>query len=229
MYLYEMHQHTAGCSACGVADPAGVVRQIRQAGFAGVVLTNHFYHGNTGIRRNQPWEDFVMPYVEAYEIARQEGERLDIDVLFGLEENIGDAKEVLLYGITPEFVLSHPELRDGGLANIAALVHEAGGLVYQAHPYRVRDYIPRPWEDIPAQFLDGVEVYNACNSPVEDARALLLAQREGLLRCAGSDAHTECFEGRFGIACAHRIRTEAELAQVLRDGDHELYTGTARP
>ena len=222
MFLYEMHQHTAGCSACGVDDPVATVRGLKAAGFAGMVLTNHFIHGNTGIRRNQPWENFVRPYEEAYLAAKAEGERLDFDVLFGLEEGVGGGKEVLLYGITPAMLYAHPELRDADLPAISRLVHAVGGLVFQAHPFRVREYIARPWEPLPSELLDGLEAHNACNSDVENLRARQWAQQEGLRMIAGSDAHRAEFSGRGGIVCPHRLTTEAQLAEALREGDYSL-------
>ena len=224
MYLYECHQHTALCSGCGQADPEALIRALKADGFAGVVLTEHFYHGNTAINRNLPWEEFVRPYEEGYLRTKEIGERYDIDVLFGLEEGIGDGKEVLLYGLTPAAVYAHPELRDAGLPEIAAIVRREGGLVFQAHPFRVTPWIPRPWEELPAACLDGVESDNAHNQPLQNARAAQFAEKYGLLRSAGTDAHTADEAGRFGIACDHRIRTEAELAQVLRAGDYELHT-----
>ena len=52
MYLYEMHQHTVRCSACGRGDPEKTVYALKEDGFAGMVITNHFLHGNTGIDRD---------------------------------------------------------------------------------------------------------------------------------------------------------------------------------
>ena len=222
MFLYEMHQHTAGCSACGIDTPATTVKRLKAAGFAGMVMTNHFYHGNTGISRRLSWEDFVHAYEKAYLEAKRLGDKLDFDVLFGLEEGVGNGKEVLLYGITPELLYAHPELRQGDLYTISALVHQVGGVVVQAHPFRVRDYIPRPWEELDTSLLDGIEVHNACNGDLENARALQLAQRTGLLSVAGSDAHTGKFPNRGGIACEHRITNEAMLAETLRTGAYSL-------
>ena len=227
-YIYEMHQHTAGCSACGVDDPVRTVKGLKAAGFTGVVLTNHFYRGNTGIRRHQEWADFVWPYIHAYETAKEVGDQLDFDVLFGLEEGVGGGKEVLLYGISPQWVLEHPELRDlqgtrEDLERLYTLVHDGGGLMYQAHPFRVREYIADPWKPLPPACIDGVEAYNACNSPVENARAMSFARENDLPMIAGSDAHQGDFRGRYGISCIHRIRTEAELAKTLLEQDYELY------
>ncbi|MBQ4612631.1 MAG: hypothetical protein IJB26_03670 [Clostridia bacterium] len=223
MFIYEMHQHTARCSACAAADERKTVRALKAAGFAGMVLTNHFYHGNTAVRRSQPWEDFVRAFEQAYLIAKKEGDRLDFDVLFGIEEGVGGGKEVLLYGITPQFLYDHPELRHAELEEITALVHEAGGLVFQAHPFRVRNYIARPWEELSADALDGVETYNAFNSDMENMRAAAFADREGLLCVAGTDSHDEREAVRYGIVVPQRIRTERELAHVLRGGDYTLY------
>lgn len=227
-YRYEMHQHTAGCSACGIDDPVKTVKGLKAAGFAGMVLTNHFFRGNTGIRRHQDWVDFVRPYIDAYEQAKAVGQALDFDVLFGLEEGVGSGKEVLLYGISPQWALAYPELRGlkgdrQSLERLYQLVHEGGGLVYQAHPFRVRDYIADPWKPLPPDCLDGVEGYNASNSPVENVRAAAFAKEYDLPMIAGSDAHVADFRGRYGIACYHRIRTERDLADTLREQDYELY------
>lgn len=223
MYIYEMHQHTAGCSGCGIDNPTDTVKALKAAGYAGMVLTNHFYHGNTGITRHQPWEDFVRPYEESYEEALAVGRKLDFDVLFGIEEGVGNGKEVLLYGITPAVLYEHPELKHADLAAISQIVHRAGGLVVQAHPFRVRDYILRPWEELDVSLLDGIEVHNACNSDLENARALQLATRHGLLALAGSDAHTAVFANRVGIASPHRLPTEAALADTLRSRNYFLF------
>ena len=76
MYLYEMHCHTLPCSACGGIQPEDLVRGLKEIGYAGMVLTDHFYHGNTGIRRNQPWEDFVAAYEESFLRAKAVGDAL---------------------------------------------------------------------------------------------------------------------------------------------------------
>ena len=229
MFLYEMHQHTYPCSACAAVRPDEAVRRLKAHGFAGMVLTNHFYHGNTGIRRQMPWEDFVRPFEEAWLEAKDEGDRLDFDVLFGMEEGVGEGKEVLLYGITPQLLYDHPELRDirreqDYLAYLAGLVHEAGGVVYQAHPFRVRDYILRPWEPLEARWLDGIEGYNAGNSALDNARAVQYSRQTGLPMIAGTDAHGQ-EPVRYGIAAPYRLRTDGELLRVLTEEDYTLYLG----
>lgn len=217
-----MHQHTEICSKCGRANPAELVHAIKDSGFDGVVITNHFYHGNTGVDRGLAWADFVKVYEQSYLDAKAEGDRIGIDVLFGMEEHVGNSKEVLIYGVHPQFFYDHPELRACDLKMIHDLVHAAGGLVVQAHPFRARGYIKDPLLRLDPSLLDGIEVHNACNKPGENEAALELAESNGLICVAGSDAHGCGFEDRFGIASPCRIKTEEELVKVLRSGDYGL-------
>ena len=225
MFIYEMHQHTAPCSACGKGDPQKTVYALKEAGFSGMVITNHFYHGNTGISRDLPWADFVAAYENDYLAAKKAGEGIDFDVIFGIEEHIGKGKEIMLYGITPEFLYRHPELRDGKLESFSKAAREFGALVIQAHPYRNRSYVADPDENLPLEYLDGFESYNVCNVGDENERAHAYALEHSLIETAGSDAHFEFQAVRYGISCPHRIKTSAELAAVLKSGDYELYLG----
>ena len=222
-FIYEMHQHTAPCSGCAKGAPALTVSALKEAGFAGMVITNHFLHGNTGIDRSLPWKEFVSYYENDYLAAKAQGEKEDFDVIFGVEEHVGRGKEVLLYGITPELLYAHPELGSGELAVISAVVREAGGLVFQAHPFRSRSYIPDPLETLPLAYLDGIETYNAANPEDENRMAAAYAEKYGMLTCAGSDAHTEYREIRFGISCPHRIKTAEELVRTLKSGEYSLH------
>lgn len=229
MLLFELHQHTAPCSACAKDPPEEIVRGLHRAGFSGVVLTDHFYHGNTGIDRTLPWEAFVRAYEEAFLKARAEGDRLGVEVLFGVEEVVDWGKEVLIYGLTPAFLYDHPEWREFPvgeeyLAHISHCVHAAGGLVYQAHPHRARPYVVKPELPLPRRYLDGLEVFNACNEPIENDQARRLARATHLPLICGSDAHTGVFpSGRSGIAVEKPISTESALKDILSSGAYRLH------
>lgn len=222
-YRYEMHQHTAPCSHCGKADPVKLVRNLKEKGYAGCVLTDHFYYGNSGIDRALPWEEFCRPYEENYLLAKAEGDKIGIDILFGLEEHVGNGKEVLLYGITPEFMYRHPELRNGGLELIYGLAKDFGAVVIQAHPYRDRDYITDPDTLLDASLIDGYEIYNICNRPENNEKAKLMLSDCGRILTAGSDCHGDNAEIRAGIETDFRISNEKQLAELLKDGNYALF------
>ena len=58
-YRYEMHMHTSDSSACGFNTAREMTRSYIEAGFAGVVVTEHFFNGNCSISNELPWDDRV--------------------------------------------------------------------------------------------------------------------------------------------------------------------------
>lgn len=223
MYIYEMHQHTAGCSRCGIDGVEKTVLALKRDGFAGMVLTNHCYHGNTGIDRNLPWDEFCRAYEESYNQAVKIGNAIDFKVFFGLEHSVGEGKEVLIYGITPEFMYNTLELKRMDLGEISGLVHKAGGVLFQAHPYRHRDYILDPDKPINPKFVDGFEAFNSCNSLEENLKAKKYAESLNMPQIAGSDAHIADFKGRFGIECERKLETTDDLLFTLKSGSYKLH------
>jgi hypothetical protein len=144
---------------------------------------------------------------------------------FGIEEQVGGGREILVYGITPEFLLAHPELRRADVPTWARLVHEAGGVIFQAHPYRHRSYISTPGPHPDLALLDGIEVYNAGNTPEDNQDAALLRERKSLAAVAGSDGHSTASAGRAGILSPRRLPTEQDLAALLKRGEQKIYVG----
>ena len=224
-YRYEMHCHCNWCSACAHSSPQAMAQAYYQAGYAGMVLTDHFLSGSTAIDRSLPWKDKVEAYWRAYEAARDwaQGRSRDFTVLFGLEHQYGGGKEVLTYGIDLDFLLAHPDLDQYSLADYTDTVRRAGGLISMAHPYRHADYIddtilPQP------RYLDGAEVYNYGNTPEENRQAYELAREHRLIPTSGGDVHREDEENlaKAGIALASPIATGEELVQVLRSLDYRI-------
>ena len=46
-YKYETHLHTSETSACAVSSAGDMVRAYADAGYTGIVVTDHFFNGNT--------------------------------------------------------------------------------------------------------------------------------------------------------------------------------------
>jgi predicted metal-dependent phosphoesterase TrpH len=221
LYRYETHCHCSQCSACSVSRSEDLVRAYKAAGYTGLVLTDHFIHGNTAVDRNLPWKSRMRYYFEAYLQAKIAAEPLDFDVIFGIEHAYGDGKEVLIYGIGLPFLLENPDIPDLSLDELTVRVHKAGGIVIQAHPYRNRPYVNMavgPRSDL----ADGIEVYNIGNKPGEDRQALTLAKSGAFIQTSGGDIHYAGDDriGMAGIALPYRIRNEKELVAALKRGDH---------
>ena len=220
MYRYETHCHANLCSKCAHSTPAEMVRAYKAAGFAGLVLTDHFIHGYTSVDQALPWNERMQQYYNAYLQAKAEGDKLDFDVIFGIEHAHGGGLEVLIYGIDLEFLLAHPEIQTASLAEFAALVHDAGGILIQAHPYRYGG-----WEvPVRLDLVDGIEVCNAGNDPQRNRMALQKAQERPCILTAGADSHAAWEErvGTAGIALPYRVSDGQALVMALKRNAHRL-------
>lgn len=218
LYRYETHCHASTCSACAHSTPQELVRSYKSAGYAGLVLTDHFIHGNTSVDPALPWKERMKCYYQAYLDAKTEGDLLDFDVIFGLEHAYGGGQEMLIYGIDLEFLLSNPQLQNAALEEWATLVHDYGGILVQAHPYRYGG-----WEaPLRPELIDGIEIFNAGNDPLKNRMALQKAREIGCIMTSGADTHAaaEHRVGRAGIALPHRVRDGQGLVSALKSKAH---------
>lgn len=221
-YKYQMHTHTAPCSACARMTPEELAEGLAENGYQGCVLTNHFIGGNTGIDRRLQWEDFVRAYEEDYEKCCRCAEKYDLDIIFGIEEVTVAALEILCYGITPQMLYENPRLAVAGPEEWYSLMKEREVLCIQAHPFRERDYIPKPGM-LPLNCIDGIEVYNAANTEKNNKEAEEFAKKHpNLLLVSGADAHIKADLCSGGIAVAKRIGNGRELVEILKSGAYDL-------
>ena len=194
-YLYETHLHTAQGSACGWLTGAEMAQIFRAAGYTGIVITDHFFGGNTSIDRSLPWAQWVEQFCKGYESAKAEGDRIGLQVFFGWESGY-QGTEFLIYGLDKQWLLQHPEIRDCSIEEQYDLVHSSGGIVVHAHPFRKESYIPQI--RLYPNHVDAVEAINATHSssqsvshkhPEWNEQALQYAKEHNLPITAGSDQH----------------------------------------
>lgn len=220
-YKYEMHLHTCPCSGGG-GDIRLHIDDLLKKGYSGAVVTNHFYNGDNRIDKALPWEDFVDAYRQDYLYGLEYAQKVGFDLLFGLEEHVGNGQEVLIYGLSVDLFASHPEFKDATVEQYAEIVHSEGGLIYQAHPYRARNYIISPFPLDCLNILDGIEVYNAENEPLWNQQAQQLADELGLACIGGSDGHYIGSGGRSGIAAKERIKSNDDLIKILKSREYTV-------
>ncbi len=185
-YKIETHLHTKEGSLCGSATGAEHAIQRKKDGYDTIIVTDHFYRGNTRPDRSLPWEDFVEEFCSGYENAKKIGDEIGLEVLFGIEDNFHGA-EFLIYGITKEWLLAHPEMIHWSPSEEYAKVHESGGYVVQAHPFRQRGYLEGI--SLYPNHIDAVEAINSSQPKVMNDRAAWFAKEFGFPVTAGSDIH----------------------------------------
>lgn len=230
-FFYETHMHTNQGSACGRNTGYEMAKACKELGYTGVFITDHNWGGNTCISRELPWEEWMRQYATGYRDAKRFGDDNDLDVFFGMETGF-TGTEFLIYGLSPEDFIAIPKLRVCSIEEQYELVKNAGGMVSQAHPYRVEPYIPevRNFPD----YVDAFEAYNATHSsPLSvshnvaewNDEAMKLALLHNKPITAGSDTHsTKLFGG--GMAFKRRLRDSKDFCDaVLNNEDYIVSDG----
>lgn len=214
MYRYETHLHTVEGSACGVTPGREYPEIFQKLGYDGIFITDHFFHGNTRPSRELPWPEYVDAYMKGYEEAKKAGDEIGFKVFFGIEENF-EGDEFLIYGVGREFLLAHPEIPHWTREEMIKAVHEAGGAVMQAHPFRDRDYIKKI--HLYVDDIDGIEGINTENTANDNLAALCYALQFGFMIQAGSDTHFKGGIGDWngGILYENPIVSEKDYADRL--------------
>lgn len=221
-YKYQMHAHTSPASACAQIEIDELLLKVKQGGYAGCVLTNHFRNGNTGLSRALDFKEFVRQYAADYEKGLKTAREYDLDLIFGVEEYVGEGLEILCYGVTPEMLLSHPELERADAKLWHDTLKPCGVICVQAHPFRDRAYIPKP-KLLNPNDIDGIEVYNCANQQTENTLALECAKKHPeFILVSGADFHGWGSPCHGGIETENRIKNEKELAAVLKSGKYKL-------
>ncbi len=233
-YLYETHLHTSMVSACAHNSPEEMVCAAKKKSYAGIFITEHNWRGNSCIDRSIPWEAWIDAMVQSYETARAVGEKVGLQVFFAFEAGFfglpHHGAEFLIYGLTPQWLKEHPELKNMDAPQLLALVRGAGAMAIHAHPFREASYIERIIL-LPDQ-VDGVEVINANHSnparlskhtPAYDEAAVRYARQHHLPMAAGSDMHSDQLLGG-GVAFARPLEDEQDYCRAIRGREAYVLT-----
>lgn len=213
-YLYETHMHTCQASKCGRSTGREHVDFYKSMGYTGIMITDHFFGGNTQIDRALPWKDWVDGFWSGYEDALDRGIAVGLDVFFGFEQHFRD-DEYLVYGVDKAWMKANPDLPRWNRRQLYDHVHEAGGCLVQAHPFRFRAY--NQHIRLGPRFADALETANAANRPEDDARAFRLAKAMNMPMTAGSDNHFSpaAPEKLYGIELKQKLTCIGDYVRLI--------------
>ena len=119
-------------------------------------------------------------------------------------------------GIIDLWLLDHPGFETRDRYEVFRMVHDAGAIMIQAHPFRERDYL----SDIKLAptACDGVEVYNAANKPNMNALGYEYTVDLGLPMTAGSDIHFFHDNDMGGMLFEEKLSSVNDYASAVKDG-----------
>ncbi|MCL2158795.1 MAG: histidinol-phosphatase [Oscillospiraceae bacterium] len=219
-YKVETHLHTSQASACGISTGAEMARANKIGGCCAIVVTDHFFNGNTAIWGEQySWDDKISLFVRGYEDAKREGDKIDLDVYFGFEYNYKGA-EFLIYNYPEENLRSYPEIMTDPIETVLARIRQEGGFVIHAHPFRIASYIPTPVKLFP-EHTDAVEVINTQNSNEANQLAFEYAKVYDLAKFGGSDTHS-AHPQEGGMRFLRRPESICDMMDMAKNGECEI-------
>ena len=217
----ELHLHTFEVSACAT-EPAEYIAEVyAAAGYTTVVVTDHLngqtFNNRRAYLEDASWAEKCDHFLRGYEALRKAAAGR-FHVLLGMEicPKVRGC-DYLIYGMNEEFLRGFPDMADVSFKTLVERLHEAGMMIYQAHPFRNGARVTDP------AHIDGIESYNA--HPGHDSRndiASLWAKKFSLREIAGSDYHHAYQTAAGGIETDFPITSNEELLAVLREGSYTL-------
>ena len=212
MYKYELHCHTGDVSLCAKISPEDLVQRYQDAGYNGLVLTNHFSPMTFWRSAMIPTKKQKAHYLSAYHRMRQfAGD--GFTVLLGIElRHYATVNDYLVYGVEEDWLMRQDNMLSWNSEEMSRRIHAEGYLVYQAHPYRPFIHRCEP------ALLDGIEVFNGHTDEAANTKAMLWATQCGKPKTSGSDTHTAEDAIRGGILTRTPILYNSDLLSVLKNG-----------
>ena len=223
LYRYETHCHTKEVSRCSRLSSTALVTLYRKLGYTGIVITDHFFNGNTTVpRKGMAWEDRVEMFMTGYRSARAEGEKQGLDVFFAWEYSYFQS-DFLTYGLDENWLLAHPDVCDWTPHEYFDRVKADGAFLVHAHPLRTARYIKHI--SLFPDKIDTVEVDNASMQDVVNERDHWYAESFGFYKTAGSDTHFLENRHRFsGIDSPIRFTDIRQYGEELKKGNLKLFS-----
>jgi len=215
IYKYDTHVHTKEVSPCGKVPAIEVVKLYKDAGYHGIVITDHYCDSFFESLYSLSWDEKIDRYLKGYNMALESGKKLGLKVLLGMEIRfIENANDYLVYGFDEDFLRENKELYKLNLKGFRELTKDKNILIFQAHPFRPA-MIPAPPE-----LLDGIEIFNG--NPRHNSNndlAYEYALKNQLLMLSGSDFHQKGDVAAGGIIISESIDNSKEFSDIIRNNE----------
>lgn len=195
--LIDIHVHTNKYSSCSILNPIDLVYQALKLRLSGIVITEH----------NRVWSE-----KEIKELKRAT-ECEDLLILRG-KEVTSSLGHLLIFGY-------YDELQENfSIKEILDKVHEKGGIVIMAHPFRYGNSVGGIPEKLKNRFacVDAIEVFSGNQNRDENEYGRKVWENFGLVGVGGSDAHSVEMVGKCLTWFQNVIKNEEDLISEIKTG-----------
>jgi hypothetical protein len=188
-------------------------------GYSGIVITDHFFNGNTAVDRRLPWKEAVEAFAEGWRDAKSVGDDLGLDVFFGWEY-ASSGMEYLTYGFDVEWLMDNPWVMEVHVDDYLREIRRQGGFAVHAHPFRKAAWIPSI--KLTPELYEGVEVINASMPLDINHHASVYADENNLCRIGASDKHGTYEENTCAMHFEERPRDVHTMIDYIRKGRYTI-------
>ncbi|MGN1203625.1 MAG: PHP domain-containing protein, partial [Lachnospiraceae bacterium] len=198
-YKYELHCHCSEISPCGQLSATETAALYKQAGYDGIVLTDHFRRDIIELLDGNTWEEKVNSLWKPYRELKKRHESSDFFIGRGLEIRFdNNDNDILVYGFTDELFLREGERWTSMGLPAFYEKYKNRMLLIQAHPNRKATTYPEPLD-----YLHGIEVKNTSprNDNYNEITEQTVKENPWLIATGGSDCHRVEDVAGSGILC----------------------------
>ncbi len=190
----DLHVHSSEYSACAVASAETQIRAAVSAGLDGLVFTNH--HVFVPEASLDSWNAAYAPF----------------RVYGGIEITVKEGEDLLVLGMRDPRL----ESKDWEYAELHGLVRSGGGYLVLAHPFRYRNYVGLPAEELPPDAIEAASLNTPRAAHFKIGR---LAKRLGAKPVCNSDAHSPDRIGAYYNLAKRELPAAEDLAAFLHAGE----------
>jgi len=203
-FFIDLHVHTFPASPCATDGVDQVLAEAKRIGLDGICITDHNYLWDPAELESLAAKHGLL-VLGGNEVTTAQGDM----VVFGLDRDI--------QGIIT-------------LAELRAMVEQAGGFLIAAHPFR--GFLTVGVEELGMEVekaagrpmfgqVDALETLNSKVTASENQFCAKVAQALGRPATGGSDAHLAGEVGINATRFAKKINNRAELLAALRQGEYQ--------
>lgn len=217
-YLTELHLHTKESSSCSEIPAKKIIEEYKKEGYSSIVITDHCTKSEMNTLEARSWQEKIDDVYRGFNIAKQYGNELGINILLGIEITLQTTdSDYLVYGMDKEFLYENENIYEFTIKKLYTVCHKKGYLLVQAHPFRDEIQLA------PLEYIDGIEVFNGCQNEVSrNDRALEYGNNTNKILTSGSDFHTASDLARGGIITEIEIKDSKQLVNVLKKQNYKL-------
>lgn len=186
----DLHLHASERSGCGRNTEEEMIAAAKAAGLDAIAFTDH------------------DRLVEPDRLAAMSRAHSPFSIFGGVEVSVSPYDHCIVLGV------QDPELEGGkwSYEDLHRFVHDRGGFLAIAHPFRFGEGFPFDLEALPP---DAIEVHSIHTSAENEARIRELAAAVGAGLMCNSDAHAVEHVGLFWNEVEGGAATDEELVRLL--------------